>query len=765
MMNSSNFAEFIVRGCLKHPESVAVRYPIMDGNELVSVETATFSEINLKISGFQQGLKKQGFNEGDRIIFVIRPSVSMYCLIIACIASGLVPVFVDMGMGFNKIKMAIEDSKAKAIFGMRKLLRFYWLMAPLRKMIRYNEGEELSGCIPLESVLIASKESVEFLLREPADHCLITFTSGSTGRPKGADRTHEGLIEQHLALKAQIETSLDDNVMSCFPVSVLHYLACGLRSVLPEVDFTNIGSPNAARIVKQIEEYDITAIGSAPAFLAEIVKEYEDNNVTNDRVRVIVMGGSTVPTPLAKRCSNVFPSSKIHVCYGSTESEPISHIELEELAVMESDGGYLVGKPVLECEVIIVRLAEQSTYTESDILTSEVPNGSIGEIVVSGKHVLKQYIDNPKATAESKIPRDNELVWHRTGDLGYLDEDGNIWLTGRDKDLLHYEGNEVQNYPIEKQIDKIDGVTRGAIIQCQRSIVLVLETDNDMAVSLKGKLTEIIDPICISEVNVFVVDKMPVDGRHNSKVDRPLLRQQIDAGKLTPIYGPDVGVDGRLRNPTPSKWLSGGRFYALATVTALILFLLTTTQDSIFGAIAVLAVALYIQIPVVIGGVLHMFFVSNDWLPQLKVPLKKTLFGANKTWRGAIVVPLLTVFGAFCLYPLEKLQSILFGSSVFGEESLFWVGIIGGIGYILGELPNSMLKRKLGIAAGETPKSFESFFIALDQIDSAAGVAILYFLFLDFSFVTCVIYAITFPFTALLVKYYLHKFQLKDRAC
>jgi len=763
-MNSGNFAEYIVRGCLKHPEMVAIRYPIMDGEKLLSVETATFFDINDKVSAFQQGLKKQGFRSGDRILFVIKPSISMYCLILACIASGLIPVFVDMGMGFKKIKMAIEDSDAKAIFGMSKLLRLYWVLAPLRKMKRYNEGEAISGCQSLETLSDASGSGVvDFISRVPSDHCLITFTSGSTGRPKGADRTHECLVEQHLAIKAQLDFLPDDTVLSCFPISVLHYLACGVGTVLPEVDFSKIGTPDAKRIIKQLEDYDITLIGSAPAFIDVVVKEYEKSGRKNTTIHTVVIGGSTVPTELAKRCFDVFPGADVQIVYGSTEAEPISHIELSELVRADSDMGFLVGKPVKECEVKIVCLPKKMRYAECDVVDNEVTGGNVGEIVVSGKHVLKQYIDNPIVTAESKIQRKDGMVWHRTGDYGFIDEVGNIWLTGRDKDLLQYNGQQINNYPVEKRLDRITGVSRAAILTCPKHIALVLEASNNVSSSMKKEIEEIIFPISISDINIFRTEKLPVDGRHNSKIDRPLLQLQIADGDLTPECGPDID-DGRFYGEDQSGVSINSRLKVLAWAFLSVFGVLSITSDSLGDAVAVFLVALYIQIPIVIGGVLHMLFVSKDWLPQLKIPLNENLFGANKTWRGAIVVPILTLFGAYCLYPLEWIQTLIAGGSTLEHVNLFWMGIVGGIGYILGELPNSMFKRKLGIAPGATPKSYKSFFLALDQIDSAVGVALLYGLLMGFSFVTCIIYVITFPFVALLVKHYLHKFQLKASA-
>jgi CDP-diacylglycerol--serine O-phosphatidyltransferase len=166
----------------------------------------------------------------------------------------------------------------------------------------------------------------------------------------------------------------------------------------------------------------------------------------------------------------------------------------------------------------------------------------------------------------------------------------------------------------------------------------------------------------------------------------------------------------------------------------------------------------YLQIPVVIGGVLHMLVVSRGWLPQLAVPVHRGLFGANKTWRGFVVVPLLTAGGALLLLPGEWL---LGEKAPIGAAWLLPAGFLAGLGYMLGELPNSFLKRRLGIAPGATPERGRQFFVLLDQLDSGIGVALAYALFPGLSLTAFLLFVLTFPLTALGVKRLLFLAKLK----
>ncbi|MES2818133.1 MAG: CDP-archaeol synthase [Pseudomonadota bacterium] len=170
-----------------------------------------------------------------------------------------------------------------------------------------------------------------------------------------------------------------------------------------------------------------------------------------------------------------------------------------------------------------------------------------------------------------------------------------------------------------------------------------------------------------------------------------------------------------------------------------------------------LLIALYLQVPVVIGGVLHMLAVTRNVLPALRLPIHAGLFGANKTWRGVLLVPLLTAFGALCLWPSER----LLGEQAVFSQPLWLVGVVAGLAYVLAELPNSWIKRRLGIAPGVAPSRWV---VLGDQLDSGLGVALAYWLLLDQPAAASLLYALTFPITALLVKRLLYWGRLKQSA-
>jgi CDP-diglyceride synthetase len=139
--------------------------------------------------------------------------------------------------------------------------------------------------------------------------------------------------------------------------------------------------------------------------------------------------------------------------------------------------------------------------------------------------------------------------------------------------------------------------------------------------------------------------------------------------------------------------------------------------------------ALYLTVPIIVSGVGHMVVVRGDLLPSLKRPIGEVLFGPNKTWRGAVVMPVLTVPGVFLGRMLDgPLEPHLLVS--LHDAPAVVLGVALGLGYILAELPNSWWKRRQGIAAGQLPERGRIAYILVDQADSAVGCGLVYVLLL-----------------------------------
>ncbi|MBI3562890.1 MAG: CDP-archaeol synthase [Gammaproteobacteria bacterium] len=161
--------------------------------------------------------------------------------------------------------------------------------------------------------------------------------------------------------------------------------------------------------------------------------------------------------------------------------------------------------------------------------------------------------------------------------------------------------------------------------------------------------------------------------------------------------------------------------------------------------------------PLVFAGVLHMLVVKHNFLQTLAIPINKTWFGASKTWRGVVVMPLFCAAG---FYIMDRFFNVTIAHLSFdiNRYSPVALGLMLGLAYIMAELPNSFIKRRMGIAAGALPGKHKLIFIMADQLDSVIGCGLVYVIVVGMPLVTFLYLTVIGVYIALAVKsilYYL----------
>ena len=527
-MSGVNLVQPVFNAWSQHPEKTAIRIPRMQRLDFKDEQTLTYGQLKAETGRYQRALDAMDLKPGDRVLVLSRVRMELYVLMLALLALGLVPVLIDRGMSAKRIRAAIRFSGATVAIGEADILRYWWMFPPLWWMKRLALDGKALGVEDFRTWLPSACEP-RCVGVGPDAHGLITFTSGSTGLPKGADRTHASLIAQHHAIREHWLDQPDDIDCPSFPVLVLHNLCCGITTVLPRVDLATPGHYDAEELVKQLKLQEVTRLSAAPAFMQHLCDYALTHQVQFPYIRAVAIGGSTLPARLIHRLPLVFPNAHLMGVYGSTEAEPIADVQIDELAREGSEhAGHLVGYPVRSAQVCVVPVG-QVLKDDHRVRTVQCGAMTIGEILVSGKHVLKGYIDNPQATRESKIPRPDGQVWHRTGDAGFLDDRGRLWLVGRVKDGILVGNRVYWPYPLEKTLDDLPGIRRSAVLSWEGKLMMIFETQGQL--DLAPVLAELRASGIFRAAWATVVS-MPVDGRHNSKIDRPLLREWLERGKL-----------------------------------------------------------------------------------------------------------------------------------------------------------------------------------------------------------------------------------------
>lgn len=528
---SGNIASAFVERAARHPERAALVLPTDWNDSAVSaVEQLSYGQLAARTSAWQRQLAGAGLEPGQRVLVLLPASAELYACALAIIASGMTLVLVDAGMSMTRMRAAIDVASPDAMVGEARARRLARVIPELRRIRRVVPAESAQSA-PAERV--GTEELPAVLDRRAEDGAIVSFTSGSTGRPKGADRTHGDLLAQHESLTAAFPYLPGDVDMTAWPVLVLHDLLSGMTSVLPPVRRGALRAVPGDATLGFAIEHGVTLLNGPPAFLAPILDAAKRRHAL-PALRRVVTGGGPVYPDLCRSVIAAFPRAEGHVLYGGTEAEPIAHCPMQELIDADHAGscgagaGLLVGPPVPDIELAVIG-TDTPTSSDRSIGDLVVRPGSWGEIAVCGAHVLSRWFDDPQADRATRVRSGGDAgrpEFLRTGDIGRVDESGRLWLGGRVADIVEHEGRPLHPYEVEPVLDRLAGVRRSALMSSPAGGAEVfLDVDPEAGAEAAARLARAALPgVGLRGVTVHWPVAIPVDGRHNSKIDRPRLR-------------------------------------------------------------------------------------------------------------------------------------------------------------------------------------------------------------------------------------------------
>lgn len=514
MGSGANVAARLGERAAAHPERLAIVDP--RGG-------ATFGELHRRVRGLAARLAARGIGAGDSVLVFVPMSTELYVTLLATLHVGATAVFVDAWADRRRLDAAVRAARPHAFVGTPRAHLLRLLSPSVRR-------------IPIH--LVASRRLRSLGTREAAREpdpvpveddtaALVTFTTGSTGAPKAAARSHGFLWAQHRALAAHLRPLEGDVDMPTLPVFVLNNLACGVTSVIPDFDPRRPAEIDPARIHRQLLAEGVTTASGSPAFFQRLAGWCAG---TGRRLplRALFIGGAPVLPPLARLLVDTV-DGEVGVVYGSSEAEPIAGIGAREmLAAMEDRAGegICVGRPVPELALRLIRPGDGAVELGEDgWLPHDVEPGEVGEIVVTGEHVLQRYLDDQASERLNKV-RDGARVWHRTGDAGWMDDERRLWLMGGVRERVVRDGRTWWPAAAEVRALRIPDVRHAAYLAVGGRAVLCVETEG-------GRLGEDGRAALVAELGEIPADvirgmqHIPRDPRHASKTDVPRLRELL----------------------------------------------------------------------------------------------------------------------------------------------------------------------------------------------------------------------------------------------
>jgi acyl-coenzyme A synthetase/AMP-(fatty) acid ligase len=476
-------------------------------------------------------LRAAGLRPGDGVLLLLPMSAELYVALLAIFRLGLVALILDPSAGQGHIERCCALYPPQALIA-RDWTHLLRLFSPALRSIRLkvSVGLPVPGTVSWRRVDRASAIPTAHPCG-PATPALLTFTSGSTGRPKAAVRSHGFLLAQHRAVQQALELKPGEVDITTLPVFVLANLASGVTSVIPDVDLRHPDSIRPGRLVGQVHAHRATRLVTSPALLEHLADYCEKRRLTLPSLRKVATGGGPVFARVWTKLDRVAPCAEVTAVYGSTEAEPIAllapcGLDATDRQSMDRGRGLPAGFPVPSIRLRI--LHDQwgkpiGPFTEAEFAAVCLPSGEAGEIVVSGAHVLAGYL-NGHGDKQNKFAVDG-TPWHRTGDAGYLDTRGRLWLLGRCAARIDDAHGRLYPFGVESVALRHPHVCRAAFVGHHAQRILVLELRRSAPVPDLTGLAKDLAWAHLDEVQLH--RHIPVDARHNAKVDHGALGARL----------------------------------------------------------------------------------------------------------------------------------------------------------------------------------------------------------------------------------------------
>ncbi len=528
-----NIAHRISEAAKLYPEKKSVVFSKRKSDGSYEYPSYTFKEFEERSNQLANRFVKLGITKGTRTLLFVKPCLDFSIITFALFKVGAIPVLIDPGMGMKNLLSSIKQVEPEAMVSIGLV---HWV-----RRLKPSSFKNIKIKISLNKVGGSTHYLYDHLENESKsfapvsvssdDYSAILFTSGGTGIPKGVLYTHGILNAQTDALKEMFDLNEKQTDIPGFPLFALFTLAMGMTSVIPDMDPTKPAQCDPAKIVKNIQDHKATFVAGSPSIWERVGRYCEQEKITLESIKYLVMFGAPVRIEMHSLLKSIIPNGDTYTPYGATECLPVSLVSGSEIlgkrkSSMLDGFGTCIGKAAPGIEIKIIK-----TTDIPELVIHEVPAGEIGEIIVSGAQVTPAYFGMKKETERAKIMADGKL-WHRMGDLGWLDKEGNLWFMGRKAHRVVTQHDTFYSIQVESIFNQHEDIKRTALIKLYKDG----KVTPGLAIERFDKSTQITDTFLddLKEISLkkdytkpvthfFLHSGFPVDIRHNIKIDRAKL--------------------------------------------------------------------------------------------------------------------------------------------------------------------------------------------------------------------------------------------------
>jgi fatty-acyl-CoA synthase len=404
-----------------------------------------YRDLDTAADRIAQRLFALGLARGDRVAAYGRNSDAYLLLWLGCARAGLVHVPINYALTGGELSYIVEQSGARAVIAETALeanLAPVKALGAVRLFGRFEGGGALD-------VLAAAQEPAAAAHDLPVDDDVVAqiiYTSGTTAAPKGAALTHHAILTQYQSCIYDLEFRGEDKALAALPLYHVAQMHCfTMPQLLVGAATVLITTPMPEQVLALIEQHRITSFFAPPTVWISLLRHADFDKRDLGSLVNLYYGASIMPVPVLHELRARLPKVRAFNCYGQTEIAPLATVLRPE---EHDDRPASCGRPVLNVETRIV-----------DPEMRDVAPGEQGEIVHRSPHLLREYWNKPAETAEAFAGG-----WFHSGDVGYRDEAGYIYVVDRIKDVINTGGVLVASREVEEALFTHPAVSEVAVI-------------------------------------------------------------------------------------------------------------------------------------------------------------------------------------------------------------------------------------------------------------------------------------------------------------
>lgn len=444
-----NLSQSLHRVLQLNPEGIAT----IDGDR-----QQTWAEFKERISCAASGLLDLGLEKGDRVAILALNSDRYFELVYALPWAGLVSVPLNIRLSPAELIFLLNDSGTKVLCVDKTfaamLPAFEGKLESVSNILFIDDGG-FEGSTNIEVIdyekMVAGSKALEDTGAGGEDLAGIFYTGGTTGLPKGVMLTHSNLVANALNAVHGFDFGTSSRYLHTAPM--FHAADAAANIGLTMLGGTHLFVPKfePLPVLESIAKYQVTNSTMVPVMINMLVNTPEITQYDLSSLKRIGYGGAPMPEAVLQKTQEMLPHVALTQAYGMTELSPLITLLDSEYHCFEGPNAGKIrsaGKVVLSGEIRIV--------DERDV---ELPRGKIGEVVARGPMVMKGYWNREAETAEAI-----KNGWMHTGDAGYMDEDGFVFIADRVKDMIISGGENVYSVEVENAVHQHPAVASCAVI-------------------------------------------------------------------------------------------------------------------------------------------------------------------------------------------------------------------------------------------------------------------------------------------------------------